>query len=448
MFAKDWSQRVESYWNGICGDLFSQLQDSENLSLSLSGENSLYVRTSQAKVRQATQVEQLFVAMVFKHQQKTYHSRQPLTMNLAQDRAHFQEVLKMLRKRLQELPEDPYFVPMKNEGTSHFHGAHAGPEPMQIAEQMLEPTQNLDFVGFLTAGDKVLASQNSLGQRHWFSQNSFFIDYSIYHGPKAAKDLYSGSQFDSKMWEIRLGESRKHLEHLLLPEKVLTPGKFRAYLSPHALAQVVGITEWGAWSFQGYKDGSSAFRNWYDGQVQLSEKLFVGENFTLGLNPRFNENGEVAPEKLMLVEAGQLSNLLVSTKSSQEFKVPANNASLSESPRSLEIRGGDLDTPMVLGTLDHGVYLSHLHYLNWSDRQTARITGMTRFDCFYVEGGKIQGPIKDMRFDVGLFKMWGPNLVALTSQSEVIPNTATYEERSSGGSKLPGMIVSDFEFTL
>ncbi len=448
LFVKDWAQKVESQWNELCESVFASLQGTETLSLALSGENSLFVRTSQAKVRQATQVEQLAVSMVFKDHRKTYHSRQPLTLNSAQDRAHFLAVLPELRKRLSELPEDPFFIPMKNEGQSHFHRGPQGPEPMAIAEQMLEPAQGLDFVGFLTAGDKILASQNSWGQRHWFSQNSFFIDYSIYHGPKAAKDLYSGEQFDPKMWEIRLAESRRHLEHLLLPEKVLQPGLYRAYLSPHAVAEIAGLTDWGAWSYQGYKDGSSAFRNWFDGQVRLSEKLHVRENFGLGFNPRFNENGEVAPECLPLVEAGQIKNFLVSSKSAQEYKVSSNNASSAESPRSLEILPGDLDTPLVLGTLDRGVYLAHLHYLNWSDRQTARITGMTRFNCFYVEDGKIQGPIKDMRFDVSLFKMWGPNLLALTSQAETIAVTQTYEERASGGYRLPGMLVNDFEFTL
>lgn len=102
----------------------------------------------------------------------------------------------------------------------------------------------------------------------------------------------------------------------------------------------------------------------------------------------------------------------------------------------------------ILACLDTGLYLSNLHYLNWSDRPTARVTGMTRYACFWVEGGEIFAPIAHLRFDESLYRCWGDNLIALTNGLEFIPDVDTYGSRQLGGSWAPGLLVQDFTYTL
>ncbi|MDF5731014.1 MAG: metallopeptidase TldD-related protein, partial [Rhizonema sp. PD38] len=102
----------------------------------------------------------------------------------------------------------------------------------------------------------------------------------------------------------------------------------------------------------------------------------------------------------------------------------------------------------ILPTLDTGLYVSNLHYLNWSDRPTGRITGMTRYACFWVENGEIISPIENLRFDESLYRFWGENLLELTNFQEFIPEVATYKSRQLGGSMVPGMLVKDFTYTL
>jgi predicted Zn-dependent protease len=102
----------------------------------------------------------------------------------------------------------------------------------------------------------------------------------------------------------------------------------------------------------------------------------------------------------------------------------------------------------VLAELDTGLYLSNLHYLNWSDRPTARITGMTRYACFWVENGKIVAPIENLRFDETLYNCWGSNLIDLTDTAEFVPEVDTYGNRQLGGSWVPGMLIDDFTYTL
>jgi len=116
--------------------------------------------------------------------------------------------------------------------------------------------------------------------------------------------------------------------------------------------------------------------------------------------------------------------------------------------RSVAMDAGDLPEAEALKALGTGIYVSNFHYLNWSDPATARITGMTRFACLWVENGQIVGPIKDMRWDESLYAMLGSKLEALTKERHLQVETMTYEMRAVGGSLLPGILVDGLSFTL
>jgi predicted Zn-dependent protease len=154
-----------------------------------------------------------------------------------------------------------------------------------------------------------------------------------------------------------------------------------------------------------------------------------------------------APE-VIVIEKGYLVNSLVNSRTAKEYNKFANGANASETLRAPEVCSGNLVFEQILPSLDTGLYVSNLHYLNWSDRQTGRITGMTRYACFWVENGEIIAPIENLRFDESLYRFWGENLVDLTTFQEFIPEVGTYDGRQLGGSLVPGMLVNDFTYTL
>ncbi|MCG8364417.1 MAG: metallopeptidase TldD-related protein, partial [Pseudanabaenales cyanobacterium] len=116
--------------------------------------------------------------------------------------------------------------------------------------------------------------------------------------------------------------------------------------------------------------------------------------------------------------------------------------------RAPEVSPGALPTDKILETLDTGLYVSNLHYLNWSDRPNGRITGMTRYACFWVEQGEIVAPIENLRFDESLYRFLGETLVNLTDSQTFIPEVGTYGHRNLGGIRTPGLIAEDFTYTL
>jgi predicted Zn-dependent protease len=137
---------------------------------------------------------------------------------------------------------------------------------------------------------------------------------------------------------------------------------------------------------------------------------------------------------------------MVGARSAREYGVEVNSG--DESPNSLEMAAGSLASDAVLERLDTGLYLNNLWYCNFSDRNDCRITGMTRFACFWVEGGKIQAPLDVMRFDDTVYHMLGDALEDLTREREFIFDAGSYGERSTHSCLLPGALLDSLRLTL
>lgn len=438
----------ESVFEQLADLLVDNLQADEQLSIELEAEQSQFIRFNRAKVRQTGTVADGTLRLRLIVNQRTAYADFPFTGDLAVDSACGLENLNYLRRELPLLPEDPYIVLPENKGSSREVSPGDLLPSDQVVAAILPPVQALDFTGLYAAGVVIHANANSAGQRHWFASDSFALDYSlITPAEKAVKATLAGKHWDADHYQAQIDQAKPQLQALETPVKVIPPGRYRTYLAPAAVAELVGMLSWGGISEASLRQGDSALGKLRQGKT-LSPRFSLQENFSRGMVPRFNELGEVAPEQLPLIEAGQLVHTLINSRTAKEYGIAANGASGSESLRSPEIGAGNLPLEAILPALDTGLYLSNLHYLNWSDRPGGRITGMTRYACFWVENGEIVAPIQDLRLDESLYAFWGENLEALTDFQEFIPNTDTYEGRQLGGALTPGMLVRDFTFTL
>src|SRR6185312_8639494 len=174
----------------------------------------------------------------------------------------------------------------------------------------------------------------------------------------------------------------------------------------------------------------------------------LAEDVAHGIGPAFQGQGFLKPPRIDLIAAGKLGEPLVSPRSAKEYGLGTNGAGAGEAPESLDMAPGALEEGAVLGELDRGLCISNLWYLNFSDRPAGRITGMTRFATFWVEGGRIVAPVGAMRFDDSIYRLLGENLVELTRQREFLPDTQTYGERSTASERLPGILLKSLKFTL
>lgn len=441
-------QRWEAVFNDLGESLIDRLQSGESLSLELIGENSQFIRFNRARARQNGIVLDAKVKITLWGDGKTAYRRFPLTGDRDLDLAQGLENLDDLREEIAILPEDPYIVLPENRGSTRevYHGELL---PLENAvEEILQPADGLDFTGFYASGEVIRANMNSAGAKHWFATESFFLDYSVITpSEKAVKQILADRIWNGDRYREQLRAIESQLNLLEKPVHPVPPGRYRVYLAPAATADLVGMLSWGGVSEASLQQGGSALTKLRQGKT-LSPLFSLRENFQGGNVPRFNELGEVAPAELSIIEKGELVNTLISSRTAKEYGLVGNGASQGEGLRATEVSAGELPREEILQRLDTGLYLSNLHYLNWSDRPSGRITGMTRYACFYVENGEIVAPIRDLRFDESLYALLGENLLDLTDFREFIPETGTYEARSIGGLLLPGLLVEDFTFTL
>jgi predicted Zn-dependent protease len=432
----------------LAADLRSMITADECFVLTLSGEDSLFTRFNCAQVRQSGTVRDVRCTLKLFKDGRTGWQNFPGTGEIEIDRLQAQQALADLREQIAQISPDPYLV--LPTGQEHSVSDQSGEllAPDIAAATILAAVQGLDFTGLYAAGVNLRGYADSNGQAHWFSADTFTLDYSLFTSAgQAVKGAYAGAVWDTEKYQQQIDRSRQQLARLQQTPKSIQRGKYRTYLAPAAVADLVDMLAWGGVSEADLQQGQSSLAPLRDGNY-LSSLFSVTEDFTSGMVPRFNQMGEVAIDRLPLIAEGKLVNTLVSSRSAREYGKTANGANDQESPRSPVVATGVLTQEQILAELGTGLYLSNVHYLNWSDRQSGRVTGMTRYACFWVENGKIVAPIENLRFDASLYDFWGGDLLAVTNFSEYIATMDSYGGRSLGGSWVPGMLIQDFTYTL
>lgn len=442
---------LEEAFYELADRLIDSLVQGEHLTINLDSERSQFTRFNNAKVRQSGVVADGNVTISLISNQREAFAEFPFTGDCQIDITYALENLDYLRQEVAQIPENPYLVIPKNQGSSREVYQGNLLEPTEAIATILDPVNNVDFTGFYASGSVIRANANSAGQRHWFATDSFFVDYSMFvqtsSGEKAVKGIYAGQEWQPQAYNLQIERSKQQLVALQRQNKTVERGQYHTYFAPVAASDLFSFLA-GSVGESSLQQGSSSLLKLKNQERTLSPLLSLNENFTYGNVPRFNRLGEVAPEYLSVIANGKLINTLVSSRSAKEYGKIANGANSSESMRSPEVAVGDLAEADILKRLDTGLYLSNLHYLNWSDRTGGRITGMTRYACFWVENGEFIAPITNLRFDDSIYNFLGENLEALTNFREFIPDTGTYEKRSLGGILVPGLLVKDFTFTL
>jgi len=440
---------MQQYFHDLAAFLDTCMQGRELYKFWLSAEESDFVRFNHSAIRQAGHVRQLYLTLHLLDGLRHANATITLAGDTSSDRALIECTVGQLRDQLPDLPEDPHLlVSTEVQSTEHVVPSRL-PDTGAIVDQVLDAARGNDMVGILAAGPVYRGFANSYGQRNWQQTASFNLDWSLYHSKdKAVKSTYAGFDWDRTAFASRFGTAATQLELLQREPVTIKPGAYRAYLAPTALGEVLGMLNWGGLSEKSLRTMQSPLRRMRDEGLRLNTAVTLSENTAEGLAPAFQEDGFIKPGRLALIEQGRLVGSLVSPRTAKEYGIATNGANGSESASSLDLVAGNLALSRVLQELDTGVFISNLWYLNFSDRSNFRLTGMTRFACFWVENGEIKAPLNVMRFDDSLFRMLGDNLLALTDEREMLIDTDTYGARSTASMRLPGALVKDFVFVL
>jgi predicted Zn-dependent protease len=440
---------MQAYFHDLARFLDACIQGDEQYKCWFSAEESDFVRFNRSAIRQAGHVRQLYLSLDLidglRHAQMTAS----LAGDIDADRQLLARMVDELRDQLPDLPDDPHMlIATEVHSTEHIVASRL-PDTAAMVNEVLEAARGHDFVGLLSAGPMYRGFANSFGQRNWHQTASFIVDWSLYQSrDKAVKSAYAGYDWDAAAFREKIRDAVKQLALLQREPICIPPGAYRAYLTPTALSDIVGMLSWDGISEKALRTKQSPLRRMRDEGVCLHPAVTLAEHTAGGLAPAFQSDGFVKPDRVLLFERGRLHDSLVSPRTAKEYGIATNGADAGEGITSLDLAAGDLPVSRVLKELDTGIFISNLWYLNYSDRANFRLTGMTRFATFWVEGGEIKAPLNVMRFDDSLFRILGENLVGLTCERELLIDCTSYGARSTGSALLPGALVKDFTFVL
>ena len=440
---------METFFRNLANKILGTLKPNEDLMINFWGENSHFTRFNQSKVRQNGFVSDLTLSITLIYNNRTCSASLSLSNNDDQDFQKALLYLESLRNDINQLPEDPFIVYPK-EGQSSAQNNKGDLLNIKDVINTLSPAiKNVDLSGIWASGDLFVGYANSKGLTHWFSTESFSFDYSlITETEKMVKDTFAGTHFKLDSYNSLMQNSIMQLKMLESTPIKLNHGDYRTYIAPAGVSDLLSMFSWNGLSEGAIRRGQSAFLKMKNNSEKLSPCFSLNEDFTTGLTPMFNDDGELAPKNLPLINNGILKNTLVNSRTAQEYKIESNFAGSWEGLRSPVMLTGNLSENNISEEIDKGVFLNNLHYLNWSDNIGGRITGMTRYACFWVENGQIVAPIENMRFDDTIYNIFGDNLESVTSNSQFIPDTGTYSGRSFGGTECPGILLNSFSLTL
>jgi len=440
---------MENQFKKISKTLFSLINKDEVLTVSFTGEESQFIRLNNAKIRQTGLVNDADINLKMISNGTTCTGSFTLSGNESFDLRRAQSEIERMRIEANQILKDPYIAMPSELGSSHEIKHSNGLSFEDAVDAIMPGIQGVDFVGILSNGRMYRGNTNSLGQEHWFETESFSLDYSLVaKNHQMVKGTFAGTDWNQSAFELYLNQSKKKLEMMELNPLKIDTGAYKTWFEPAAVSDFINMFSWNGISEASIQQGCSGFGRMRNENIKLSSKFSISEDFSLGLVPKFNSNGEVSVDKVPIISSGELKNTLVSSRTATEYGQVSNYAEPGEHLRSPSMAPGELNRDDILKEIDKGLYLSNIHYLNWSDNPKGRITGLTRYACFWVESGEIVGPINTMRFDDSFYNYFGDKLVQVGQDTEFVPSTSTYGNRALGGTTCPGILADSFALTL
>lgn len=163
-----------------------------------------------------------------------------------------------------------------------------------------------------------------------------------------------------------------------------------------------------------------------------------------GLPMAFDYEG-VVKQRVTLIEQGLCRNVVYDSqtaaragRSSTGHGLPAPNP-YGPFPINMVMSPGTTSRDELIGGLDRGLLVTRFHYTNPVHPKLAIITGMTRDGTFLVEGGRIVGPVRNLRYTQSY-------LEALAGVEAVAVERRTLRG-FLGGAVVPALRIAAWTFT-
>lgn len=182
----------------------------------------------------------------------------------------------------------------------------------------------------------------------------------------------------------------------------LPPGDYPVVLEEYAVVDLNDMLGYVGFSALAVQEERSFFE---PGKRVGSELVTIVDDATdpVGLPTGFDYEG-IPKQRVTMLEAGVCRDLVYDSataaragRTSTGHGLPAPNP-WGPFPLNAVWSAGDASRDELIGGLDRGLLVTRFHYTNVVHPKLAIVTGMTRDGTFLVEGGRLVGPVRNLRF--------------------------------------------------
>jgi len=354
-------------------------------------------------------------------------------------------------------PENPDFKslpgPKPYDPLATYCEATAACSPIQRAEAIRgfidrAVRLGLSLAGAFSTGSGQVAVANTLGVRAYQALTA--ADLNIVAHTQESSGYAFGLHRDLDRLDLDALADRA-MEKCVASRapRQIAPGKYTVLLEPPAVGELL---EWMGYTGFGAKqvEEGTSFMAGRLGQAITGERVTILDDplDPDGLAMPFDFEG-VPKQRVPLVERGVaravVYDSLMAGKDGTESTghgMPPGSGS-GPLPLNLHMVGGDIPLAELVSRVDRGLLVTRFHYVNGLlDTRRAQMTGMTRDGTFWIEGGRLRHPVKNLRFTEDVLAAFR-RIEALSRERWAV--AASWGE--IGALLAPALVIRDFAFT-
>ena len=368
----------------------------------------------------------------------------------ANDLDKLKALILSLQEKLAFMPEVAHLRPLEAIAQGEHSTSKVAPDLLQLDSTIMVNLfkqcaakvahDNIEISGAFSAGVQRYAVINTLvDEVQTYEGSDYNVEMVIQlldHGKKELRvaDVgHSLTQFNGE----------KLIAHLMAmyqvktqtPRQDIAPGDYDVVFYADAFAELANYMGYVTLSGEAYQYGMGMLQK---DQQKIGDKLF-SEKLSIIDDPAdpevlFNRpvglNGVLRP-RFPLITQGVLNNLYYSNKDDcDRFSIDVNN---DKTVASMKVETGngpaDFDA-MVKSCIKPTLFISYIHYLNFTNPAKGEFTGSSRFGTFLIDQGKVRAHLYNLRINDSFHNTFN-NIEWLSHTLTHVDCSNTYDMRNA-----------------
>jgi len=233
----------------------------------------------------------------------------------------------------------------------------------------------------------------------------------------------------------------RKIEHCKNPVVDVEAGEYDVILAPRCVAEFVQYLTWGM-SARAYDHHESFFKDKVGVQV-FPPHISITDDPTDPdmIRLDYGSDGHIY-KPLKLIENGVFKAFMCDHYYHRKTGLPKNGNTGS----CLSISPGESSLEEMIKSVQNGLYISSLHYMNFINMKETSITGLTRDGTFLIKDGEIVNVVNSLRFTEKIERILR-NVTALENKAHITAFSDNYENFDITSIKAPHALIRNFQIS-